>query len=114
MSAAKLTSILAANTASSSTKGPDEEIKLRGPFLHVTAPDHRQPRTVKRLVSAWYRDRARARIAEHFSAISARFGCRPPASFYGQCRAAGEAGAAVGGSRSIPISFEPPRGASIT
>lgn len=62
-------------------KGADEEVKLKSAFLYVTAPDHRRPQTVKRLVQGWYRDKGRARITERFATISARFvkmGCRPP------------------------------------
>jgi predicted metal-dependent hydrolase len=62
-------------------KGALEEVKLRGAFLHVTAPKHREPRVIKRLVSVWYRDKGRARIAERFVMISSRFvkmGCQPP------------------------------------
>jgi predicted metal-dependent hydrolase len=62
-------------------KGTEQEVKLKGAFLHVTAPDHRQPDRTQQLVSGWYRDKGRARISERFVAISARFvkmGCRPP------------------------------------
>jgi predicted metal-dependent hydrolase len=61
-------------------KGVEEHIKLKGGLLHVTAPDHRDGRTIKRLVSGWYRDKARLRIKERFAVISTRFakmGCRP-------------------------------------
>jgi predicted metal-dependent hydrolase len=62
-------------------KGVQEEVKLKGGLLHITVPDHRRPRTVKRLVQGWYRDKGRARITERFAVISARFvkmGCQPP------------------------------------
>jgi predicted metal-dependent hydrolase len=58
-----------------------EEVKLKGAFLHVASPGHREPRAVKRLVSGWYREKGKARIAERFTAIAARFvkmGYRPP------------------------------------
>jgi predicted metal-dependent hydrolase len=59
-----------------------EEVKLKRGFLQVAAPAHREPRVVKRLVLGWYREKGRARIAERFATISARFvkmGCQPPA-----------------------------------
>jgi predicted metal-dependent hydrolase len=62
-----------------------EEVKLKGGFLQVAAPAHREQRVVKRLVSGWYREKGRARIAERFAAISARFvkmGCQPPAPIF--------------------------------
>jgi predicted metal-dependent hydrolase len=61
-------------------KGALEEVKLKGAFLHVTAPEYREPRVIRRR-SVWYRDKGRARIAERFAMISARFvkmGCQPP------------------------------------
>jgi predicted metal-dependent hydrolase len=66
-------------------KGALEEVKLKGAFLHVAAPEHREPRVIKRLISGWYRERGRARIAERFTMISARFvkmGCQPPAPIF--------------------------------
>jgi predicted metal-dependent hydrolase len=66
-------------------KGASEEVKLKGGFLHVSSPNHREARVVKRLVSGWYRERGRARIAERFEIISARFvkmGCQPPAPIF--------------------------------
>lgn len=62
-------------------KGTLEEVKLKGAFLQVAAPEHREPRVVKRLVSGWYREKGKARIAERFTVIAARFvkmGCQPP------------------------------------
>jgi predicted metal-dependent hydrolase len=62
-----------------------EEVKLRGGFLQVAAPAYREPRVVKQLVTGWYREKGRARIAERFSTISARFvklGCKPPAPIF--------------------------------
>jgi predicted metal-dependent hydrolase len=62
-------------------KRAEEEVKLKGAFLHVASPGHREPRAVKRLVSNWYREKGRTRIAERFTVIAARFvkmGCRPP------------------------------------
>lgn len=62
-------------------KGAKEEVKLKSGLLHVTAPDNREARTIKRLVGDWYRGKGRARITERFTIISARFvkmGCRPP------------------------------------
>ncbi|WP_027547606.1 M48 family metallopeptidase [Bradyrhizobium sp. WSM2254] len=59
-----------------------EEIKLKGAFLHVASPEPREPRAVKRLVSGWYREKGKLRIAERFEIIAARFakmGCQPPA-----------------------------------
>ncbi len=61
-------------------KGLLEEVKLKGAFLQVAAPKHREPRVVKRLVSGWYREKGKVRIAERFAIIAARFvkmGCRP-------------------------------------
>jgi predicted metal-dependent hydrolase len=57
-----------------------EEVKLKGAFLHVSSPAHREPEVVKRLVSGWYREKGRTRIADRFSVIAARFEtmeCRP-------------------------------------
>jgi predicted metal-dependent hydrolase len=62
-------------------KSGTEEVKLKGAFLHVASPEHREARAVGRLVSGWYRERGRARIADRFTIISERFvkmGCRPP------------------------------------
>ncbi|MEH2566742.1 putative metal-dependent hydrolase [Bradyrhizobium sp. AZCC 2289] len=58
-----------------------EEVKLKGAFLHVASPGHREPSVVKRLVSNWYCEKGRTRIADRFTIIAARFvklGCRPP------------------------------------
>lgn len=66
-------------------KGALEEVKLKGGFLHVTAPDHCEPRVTERLVSGWYREKGRVRIADRFTIISARFvkmGCQPPAPIF--------------------------------
>ncbi|MGX8013692.1 M48 family metallopeptidase [Mesorhizobium sp. ORM8.1] len=54
-------------------KGLVEEVKLKGAFLHVSSPAHRNSSTVKRLVIAWYREKGKARIAERFAIVSARF-----------------------------------------
>ena len=62
-------------------KRAEEEVKLKGAFLHVASPGHREPRAVKRLVSNWYREKGRTRIADRFTVIAARFvkmGCQPP------------------------------------
>lgn len=62
-------------------KGAEESVRLKGGFLHVTAPDDRDARTIKLLVDGWYRDKGRARIAKRFGLISSRFvkmGCEPP------------------------------------
>jgi predicted metal-dependent hydrolase len=37
-------------------KRAEEEVKLKGAFLHVSSPMHREPHAVKRLVSSWYRE----------------------------------------------------------
>jgi predicted metal-dependent hydrolase len=66
-------------------RGALEEVKLKGAFLYVASPDHREPHAVKRLVSGWYREQGRTRIADRFTTISARFlkmGCRPPAPIF--------------------------------
>jgi predicted metal-dependent hydrolase len=66
-------------------KSPGEEVKLKGAFLCVASPKHREPHVVKHLVSAWYREKGRVRIAERFEVISARFkkmGCRPPVPIF--------------------------------
>jgi predicted metal-dependent hydrolase len=66
-------------------KSAVEDVKLKGGFLHVASPEHREPRAVKRLVSGWYRERGRTRIADRFTIISARFmkmGCCPPAPIF--------------------------------
>ena len=66
-------------------KGTLEETKLKGAFLQVAAPEHREPRVIKRLVSNWYHEKGRTRIAERFTLISARFvkmGCQPPAPIF--------------------------------
>src|SRR5580698_78085 len=36
-------------------------------FIHVATPKHRQPRVVKRLVSNWYREKGKTRIADRFT-----------------------------------------------
>jgi predicted metal-dependent hydrolase len=62
-----------------------EEVKLKGAFLQVASPEHREPRVVKRLVSGWYRDKGRARLGDRFAIISARFvkmGCQPSAPIF--------------------------------
>jgi predicted metal-dependent hydrolase len=62
-------------------KRAEEEVKLKGAFLQVSSPMHRQPHAVKRLVSSWYREKGRTRIADRFTVIAARFvkmGCQPP------------------------------------
>jgi predicted metal-dependent hydrolase len=62
-------------------KSTEEEVKLKGAFLHVTSSEHRKPRVVKRLVSNWYREKGRTTIADRFTVIAARFvkmGCQPP------------------------------------
>jgi predicted metal-dependent hydrolase len=62
-------------------KRAEEEVKLKGAFLHVSSPMHREPHAVKRLVSSWYREKGRTRIADRFTVIAARFvkmGCQPP------------------------------------
>jgi predicted metal-dependent hydrolase len=66
-------------------KSPEEEVKLKGAFLYVASPKHREPHEVKRLVSGWYREKGRARIVDRFKIISARFekmGCRPPVPIF--------------------------------
>jgi predicted metal-dependent hydrolase len=66
-------------------KSPDEEVKLRGAFLCVASPEHREALAVKKLVSLWYRGRGRVRIADRFKVISARFvkmGCQPPSPIF--------------------------------
>jgi predicted metal-dependent hydrolase len=62
-------------------KRAEEGVKLKGAFLHVASPEHREPRAVKRLVSNWYREKGKNRIVERFAVIAPRFikmGCRPP------------------------------------
>jgi predicted metal-dependent hydrolase len=62
-------------------KSTEEEVKLKGAFLHVTSSGHHEPRVVRRLVSNWYREKGRIRITDRFTVIAARFvktGCRPP------------------------------------
>jgi predicted metal-dependent hydrolase len=62
-------------------KRPEEEVKLKGAFLHVASPEYREPRAVKRLVSNWYREKGKNRIVERFAIIAPRFvklGCQPP------------------------------------
>jgi predicted metal-dependent hydrolase len=66
-------------------KGPEEEVKLKGAFLHVASPKHREPHVVKRLVLGWYREKGRVRIVDRFKVISARFekmGCQPPVPIF--------------------------------
>jgi predicted metal-dependent hydrolase len=66
-------------------KGILEEVKLKGAFLQVASPEHREPRVVRRLVSGWYREKGKTRIAERFTLISARFvkmGCQPPVPIF--------------------------------
>jgi len=61
------------------------EVKLKGGHLHVSSPEHREPRAVKTLVQNWYREKGKARIADRFTIISARFvkmGCQPPAPIF--------------------------------
>src|SRR6195256_3775718 len=54
-------------------KSDMEEVKLKGGLLHVASPQHHEPRAVKKLVQNWYREKGRARIADRFTMISARF-----------------------------------------
>src|SRR5258708_1121316 len=66
-------------------KSDVEEVKLKGEFLHVASHGHREPRTIKRLVQNWYREKGKTRIADRFTIISARFakmGCQPPAPIF--------------------------------
>jgi predicted metal-dependent hydrolase len=66
-------------------KNPKEEVKLKGAFLCVASPKHREPHVVKRLVSGWYREKGRVRIVDRFKVISARFvklGCWPPSPIF--------------------------------
>jgi predicted metal-dependent hydrolase len=66
-------------------KGPEEEVKLKGAFLYVASPKHREPHVVKRLVLGWYREKGRVRIVDRFKVISARFekmGCQPPVPIF--------------------------------
>jgi predicted metal-dependent hydrolase len=66
-------------------KGSLEEVKLKGAFLQVASPEHREPRVVKRLVAGWYREKGRVHIAERFRAIAPRFvklGCQPPVPIF--------------------------------
>jgi predicted metal-dependent hydrolase len=39
-----------------------EEVKLKGAFLHVGSPGHLERRAVKRLVSNWYRVKGRPEL----------------------------------------------------
>jgi predicted metal-dependent hydrolase len=58
-----------------------ESVKLKGSFLVVSCPRHRNARSVRKLVSAWYLEKGRGRILERFHAIAPRFkrlGCTPP------------------------------------
>jgi predicted metal-dependent hydrolase len=62
-------------------KSSEEEVKLKGAFLYVATPEHHEPHVVKRLVSRWYREKGKVRIADRFELISARFekmGRKPP------------------------------------
>lgn len=62
-------------------KSPAEEVSLKGGFLSVASPAHRETRVVKQLVSTWYRERGKVRIADRFNIIADRFvkmGCQPP------------------------------------
>jgi predicted metal-dependent hydrolase len=66
-------------------KSSEEEVKLKGAFLCVASPEHHAPQVVKHLVSGWYREKSRVRIAGRFEVISARFekmGCRPPVPIF--------------------------------
>jgi predicted metal-dependent hydrolase len=66
-------------------KRAEEEVKLKGGLLHVASPQHCEPHAVKKLVQNWYREKGRARIADRFTIISARFakmGCQPPAPIF--------------------------------
>jgi predicted metal-dependent hydrolase len=70
-------------------KGPEEEVKLKGAFLCVAAPESHEAHVVKRLVSGWYREKGRARICDRFERVSARFekmGCRPPVPIFRSMR----------------------------
>lgn len=60
-------------------KGSWDEVKLKGGLLVVMSPRHKNSQYVKRLVDAWYLEKAKARILERFEAIAPRFvarGCR--------------------------------------
>lgn len=66
-------------------KSSEEEVKLKGAFLYVVSPKHREPQVVRRLVSGWYRERGKVRIGDRFEVISARFekmGCEPPVPIF--------------------------------
>ena len=58
-----------------------EGVKLKGSFLMVSSRQQKNSRLVKRLVCAWYREKATDQIAERFHEIAPRFvrlGCVPP------------------------------------
>jgi predicted metal-dependent hydrolase len=64
------------------TMSETEAVKLKGAYLWVASHSRNDPSRVRRLVKAWYRERAKVRLRERFDAIAPRFvllGYRPSA-----------------------------------
>jgi predicted metal-dependent hydrolase len=55
------------------TGSKNEAVKLKGPYLWVASHSCNDPSRVGRLVMAWYREKANARLKERFDAIAPRF-----------------------------------------
>ncbi len=65
------------------TKSKIDGVKVRGAYLCVASPFCADAHHVKRLVTGWYREKARSRLNDRFDAISQRFkrlkcGSSPP------------------------------------
>ena len=89
-------------------KGSLEEVKLKGAFLQVASPEHREPRVVKRLAAAGIarREEFASRSASgRLSHGSSNWDANRRSHYSGPCRAAGEAGAGAEEYPSIRTSF---------
>jgi predicted metal-dependent hydrolase len=54
-------------------RSKSEAVKLKGQYLWVASHSCNDPSRVRRLVTAWYRDKANVRLKERFDAIVPRF-----------------------------------------
>ncbi len=54
-------------------KSKREEVKLKGPHLWVISPNCTDPKHVRQLVAAWYREKAQIKFLERFDKIAPRF-----------------------------------------
>lgn len=50
-----------------------ERVSLKGGYFRISSPKRNDPRRVKKLLAAWYREKSVARIMERFDFVAARF-----------------------------------------